>query len=331
MIDTTFDGKNVLITGGLGFLGSSLALKLMHSNARITVLDNLNPLYGGNRFNVRGLEDRLSIIIDDVRNLNIVEPLIERSDIVFHLAGQISYIDSLHMPYEDLDLNARATLNILECCRKRNPKVHVIFASTRMVYGRVDEPLVTEGSATNPLSLYGIHKLTSEKYLLMYFRDFGIPITILRLTNPYGPRQQVKHSKYSLVGWFVRQAMEGKVIKVFGDGTQLRDYIYVDDIVTSMLKCAGTPGAIGQVINVGSGRSTRFCDMVTKVVEQVNGGKIEFVPWPGDYEKVETGDISVDISKLKRLTLWGPEYSLEQGIKMTHEYYRKNWEHYFVS
>jgi len=323
-----FGSRNILITGGLGFLGSALATRLFQAGARITILDNLNPLYGGNLFNVRDLKDRVSIMIDDVRKIDVLEPLISRSEIVFHLAGQISYIDSLGMPYEDLDLNARATLSILECCRSVNPKAHVVFASSRMVYGKVAGPLVSESAATNPLSLYGIHKLTSEKYLLMYFKDFGIPVTILRLTNPFGPRQQVKHDKYSLVGWFIRQAMEGRVIRVFGDGSQLRDYIYVDDIVTSMLKCTAAPDAIGEVVNVGSGRSTRFRDMVTAVVKQVNRGKIEYIRWPDDYEKVETGDISVDISKLRRLTAWAPEYSLEEGIRRTHEYYAKYLEHY---
>jgi UDP-glucose 4-epimerase len=197
-----------------------------------------------------------------------------------------------------------------------------------MVYGKVEQSLVTEKCSTNPLSLYGIHKLTSEKYLLMYHKDFGIPIAILRLTNPYGPRQQVKHSKYSLVGWFIRQAIEGKTIKIFGDGAQLRDYVFVDDIVNAMLRCAKEPNAIGEVINVGSGVSTRFCDMVSAVINCVKNGKMEFIPWPNDYEKIETGDISVDISKLKTTTSWQSDITLENGIKKTFEYYKKFIENY---
>jgi len=320
--------RNVLITGGLGFLGSSLAVKLIECGARVTVIDNLNPLYGGNLFNIAGAVDRIEVIVDDVRNLAILEPLIEKADTMFHLAAQVSYIDSLAMPYEDLDLNAKATLGVLESCRRLNPGLRILFSSSRMTYGRVEGPLVTETSSTNPLSLYGIHKLTAEKYLLMYFRDFGIPSTILRLTNPYGPRQQIKHSKYSLVGWFVRQAMAGNVIKVFGDGGQLRDYVFVDDIVTAMLRCAEARSAVGEVINVGSGQSTRFRDMVRCVIECVNRGRMEFVPWPDNYERVETGDINVDISKLKSLTSWEPVYTLEEGIQRTFEYYSKYASHY---
>ena len=327
-MENNFKNKNILITGGLGFLGSSLSHTLIGYGANITIIDNLNPLYGGNIFNIKEVSDRITIIINDVRNMEIMMPLVEMADIIFHLAAQVSYIDSLQIPYEDLDLNAKATLNILESCRKLNPKAKIIFSSSRMVYGKVDKLLVTENCSTNPLSLYGIHKLTSEKYLLMYNKDFGIPITILRLTNPYGPRQQIKHSKYSLVGWFIRQAIEGKVIKIFGDGSQLRDYIFVDDIVNAMIRCAEVPNAVGEVINVGSGSSTRFCDMVSAVINCVKNGKMEFIPWPDNYEKIETGDISVDISKLKAITSWQPNITLEEGINKTYEYYNKHYLNY---
>lgn len=323
-----YKNKNILITGGLGFLGSNLSHRLIEFGANITVIDNLNPLYGGNIFNIKDVADRIKIVVNDVRNIEILIPLVESADIIFHLAAQVSYIDSLRIPYEDLDLNAKATLTILESCRKLNSKVKIVFSSSRMVYGKVEQSLVTEKCSTNPLSLYGIHKLTSEKYLLMYHKDFGIPITILRLTNPYGPRQQVKHSKYSLVGWFIRQAIEGKTIKIFGDGAQLRDYVFVDDIVNAMLRCAKEPKAIGEVINVGSGVSTRFCDMVSAVINCVQNGKMEFIPWPNDYEKIETGDISVDISKLKTITSWQSDITLENGIKKTFEYYKKFIENY---
>lgn len=328
MANDFFSGKNVLITGGLGFLGSSLADKLYERGANVTVIDNLAPLYGGNIYNVQGIQKKISVIINDMRNMEILQPLIEKNELIFHMAAQVSYIDSIAIPYEDLDLNAKATLNILECCRKVNPTARIIFASSRMVYGKVDAPKVVETSPTNPLSLYGIHKLTSEKYLLMYYKDFGIPSTVLRLTNPYGPRQQIKHSKYSLVGWFVRQAMEGKPIKIFGDGAQLRDYIYVDDIINAMLKCAESPEAVGEVVNVGSGASTKFSDMVKVVVNTVKNAVMEFVPWPENYEKVETGDITMDISKLKKITFWQPEVSLEEGVAKTYEYYKKHSTYY---
>jgi len=327
-MENYFSNKRVLITGGLGFLGSNMAEKLAHLGADVTLLDNLNPLYGGNKYNVKNLNGTVKIVLEDMRNIEALKPLVENTDLIFHLAAQVSYIDSLSMPYEDLDLNATATLNILECCRKVNTSAKIIFSSSRMVYGKVEQDLLTEDCAVNPLSLYGVHKLTSEKYLLMYYKDFGIPCTILRLTNPYGPKQQIKHSKYSLVGWFIRQAMEGNTIKIFGEGEQIRDYIFVEDIVNAMLKCAASPSAVGEVVNVGSGHSTKFSDMVHSVVDCVKNGKVEYVPWPANYEKIETGDIKVDFTKLKSITSWQPEFSLEEGIEKTFQYYSKFSSHY---
>ncbi len=274
--------------------------------------------------------NKFTLIINDVRNTEMLASIIGSADIIFHLAGQVSYIDSLSMPYEDLDLNAKSTLILLEVCRKTGRKPKIIFSSSRMVYGRAAQTLITEKASTNPLSLYGIHKLTSEKYLLMYYKDFDIPCVITRLTNPYGPHQQIKHSKYSLVGWFIRQAIEGKEIKIFGNGTQLRDYIYVSDIVDAMIRLAANPNAVGEVVNVGSGQTTRFCDMVSYVIECVNNGSMDFIAWPNDYENIETGDVTLDLSKLYQLTNWKPQIGLKQGIATTYEYYRNHFEKYVL-
>ncbi len=327
-MENSFNNKNILITGGLGFIGSNLAHKLLSYGARITIVDNLNPLYGGNLYNLENISDRVKVVIGDVRDSEIIKPIIEKSDYLFHLAAQVSYIDSLSIPFEDLDVNSKSTLNILEICRKFNPVIRIIFSSSRMVYGKAENSPITEQSETNPLSLYGIHKLTSEKYLLMYYKDFGIPCTIFRITNPFGPRQQIKHNKYSLVGWFIRQAMEDKTIKIYGDGKQLRDYIYIDDIIDAMVLAASSNEAIGEILNIGSGNSTRFCDMVSSVISCVKKGRMEFIPWPDNYEKIETGDVSVDISKLHRITLWQPKYSIQEGIRLTYEYFKNNYSNY---
>jgi UDP-glucose 4-epimerase len=330
-MDNYFKQKNILITGGLGFLGSSLAQRLVQHGANVTLLDNLNPMYGGNVFNAEAISNKIAIIINDVRNSEILTPLIQSAHIIYHMAAQVSYIDSLHIPFEDLDLNARATLNILEIHRRNDCKAKIIFLSSRMIYGKSEQSLITESSPTNPLSLYGIHKLASENYLLMYHRNFGTPVTVLRITNPYGPRQQIKHSKYSLIGWFVRQAIEGKTIQIFGEGKQFRDYIFVDDLVEAMLRCSEASDAVGEVINVGTGVSTRFCDMASTVVKKVGSGVIEFIPWPANYENVETGDIAVDISKLRRITAWQPSISLEDGVQETFAFYKKNFDRYVGS
>ncbi len=326
-----YKNKNILITGGMGFLGSNLAHRMVNLGANVTLLDNLNPLYGGNPYNIFDISNKVNIVIGDIRNVETLKILIKKTDYIFHFAAQVSYIDSISMPDEDLDVNAWATLNLCEICRKHNPNAKIIFTSSRMVLGKIDGTVFNEQSPTNPLSLYGTHKLTSEKYLQMYYKDFGIRSTILRITNPYGPRQQMKHHKYSILGWFIRQAMEGKTIKVFGDGNQIRDYIYIDDMVEPMCVVAATKDSDGQIINLGSGTGTMFKDMVQTVVDIVGSGNIEFVPWPQNYERVETGNSIADISKLKRLSGYAPVFDLNSGIERTYTYYKKHLKHYTAS
>ncbi len=324
----TYQNKKVLITGGLGFLGSNLTRKLLNDGAQITIVDNLNPLYGGNLFNIEGLEKDINIIIEDVRDEDKLIPIIKDTDLIFHFAAQVSYIDSLSMPYTDLDLNAKSTLQILELCRHYNPNAKIIFSSSRMVLGKIQTPKYGENHPTNPLSLYAIHKLTSEKYLLMYYHDFGIRTTIFRITNPYGPRQQIKHSKYSLPGWFIRQALEGKEISIFGSGEQVRDYIYIDDIVNAMYYTILNSESDGEIINLGSGYPSKFKDMVTNIVEIVGSGSIRYIPWPENYEKIETGDSIPDISKLTKISGYKSNISLKKGIELTANYYKEFMNHY---
>ena len=327
-VSTYYCEKRILITGGLGFLGSNLAHKLVSFGANVTIIDNLDPLYGGNLYNISSVRDKLKVIIGDIQDESLITPLLVDCDIVFHFAGQVSYIDSLNIPFRDLDLNARATLSILEIIRKHNLQTKIVFSSSRMVIGKSNNRIVDESVPTNPLSLYAIHKLTSEKYLLMYHSDFGIPVIIFRITNPYGVRQQLKHNKYSLVGWFIRMAMENKTITIFGDGKQLRDYIYVEDIIEAFLLSTANPTSNGEIINLGSGYSSEFGEMVNNIIRIVGSGEIKYVDWPANYERIETGNFQVDISKLKSLTGWAPSFTLEQGIRQTYEYYKSELSHY---
>jgi UDP-glucose 4-epimerase len=327
-VSNYYRGKRILITGGLGFLGSNLAHKLVSFDANVTIIDNLDPLYGGNLYNVNSIRDKLKIIIGDIQDESLITPLLLDCDIVFHFAAQVSYIDSLNIPFRDLDLNARTTLSILEILRKHNPGTKIVFSSSRMVIGKSNNLIVDESVHTNPLSLYAIHKLASEKYLLMYHSDFGIPVIIFRITNPYGIRQQLKHNKYSLVGWFIRMAMENKTITIFGDGRQLRDYIYVEDIIEAFLMSTANSESTGEIINLGSGYSSEFGEMVYNIIRIVGSGEIKYVDWPVNYERIETGNFQVDISKLKSLTGWAPSVTLEQGIRQTYEYYKSELSHY---
>jgi len=232
------------------------------------------------------------------------------------------------MPIEDLLMNAGMTLQLLEECRRLTVKPTVVFASSRMVIGKVAERLVSEDSIANPVSLYGVHKLASERYLSIYHQNFGIPTLSLRITNPYGPRQQIHHNRYCMVGWFIRQALENRRIEIFGDGLQRRDYVYIEDLAEAFLRCALAREAFGGVVNVGSGVATRFRDMVETVVDVVGQGRVDYVPWPQAYEKIETGDVVADLSRMHRLTGWHSQVDLRAGVEQTTDYYRRHWRHY---
>jgi len=327
-LERSYHNKRVLITGGLGFLGSSIARRLVNYGAKVTLVDSLNPLYGGNPFNVQDLGIKVSTVVGDLRDVRVVRDHVHDQDFIFHLAAQVSYIDSLNMPMEDLLSNAGMTLQLLEECRRLSAKPRFVLASSRMVVGRIEGPTQTEDAPVNPLSLYGVHKYASERYLAIYHQNFGIPTLALRITNPYGPRQQIHHSKYSLIGWFIRQALENQTITIFGDGDQRRDYVYIDDLTEGFLRCAAAPHAVGTVVNLGSGIATRFCDMVKAIIDIVGHGRVEFVPWPKDYAKLETGDAVADLSRLQQLTGWRAQTDLRTGIRRTADYYRRHWEHY---
>lgn len=320
--------SKILITGGAGFLGSNLAHALVQRGHDVTVLDAMLPLYGGNMFNLHGIEDAITFIRGDIRDAKLVKKLVVGVDIVYNLAAQVSYIDSKDQPFLDLDINGKGHLTVLEAVRAHVPNAKVFFSSSRMVYGKIQTTPVNESHPTEPLSLYGIHKLLGEKYCRYYSDTFGVHTVSVRIPNPYGPRQQMKHSKYSIVGWFVRQAMEGKIIEVFGDGSQERDYLYVDDIVDAFLQLT-EKGISGEVYNIGTHERMRFGDMVDTVLSEAGTGTKQHIPWPQQYEKNETGNYVADTSKIEAVTQWKPSVPLQEGIHRMVEYYRQYRQHYW--
>lgn len=323
-----FEGKRILITGGAGFIGSNLAQALVPLGAKVTILDAMLPLYGGNLFNLEGIKDKVEFVEGDIRDADLVANLVKGQDVIYNLAAQVSYIDSKEKPFEDLDINGRGQLTVLEQVRQHAPKARVLFSSSRMVYGRILTVPVKEDHPTDPLSLYGIHKLLAEKYYRYYADTFGLDTVSVRIPNPYGPRQQMKHSKYSIVGWFVRQAMEDKTITIFGDGSQERDYLFIDDIVDAFLHLT-VKGTSGEVYNIGTHERVRFVDMVDCVLATVGAGRKELVPWPENYEKNETGNYIADTTKIAQATGWKPRVLLTDGVKTMVEYYKENRSHYW--
>jgi len=323
--------KRLLITGGAGMIGSTLAHLAVQFGAAVRVVDALLPLYGGNEFNLRGIEDRVEFIRGDIRDEEVMRHAVEGIDYVFDLAAQVSYVHSNKDPLLDLDINCRGHLVVLEACRQFNPKAKLVFSSSRFVYGPTLYNPVNEDHPTNCKSIYGIHKLTAEKYFLFYHAAFGLDTVCVRIANPYGPRQQMKHSAYGIVNWFIRLAMEGDPLTIYGDGAQIRDYIFVEDTASALLAAAVSPATSGQIYNLGSGVGTTFRQMVETIAQLVPHTQIREVPWPADRYFVETGDYVSDIGRLRAATGWSPQVDLPSGILRTIEFYRENTQHYWSS
>jgi UDP-glucose 4-epimerase len=319
----------VMITGGLGMIGSNLAHALVALGARVTIIDALLPLYGGNLFNLQGITDQVTINYADIRDEHAINQLVQRQRIIFNLAAQVSYIDSQTEPFLDLDINCRGHLTLLEACRKFNPDVRVLFSGSRMQYGYIEHNPARENHPMRPLSIYGMHKMVGEHYHFFYHRMHSIECVVFRIANPYGPRQQMKHSKYGIVNYFIKLAMTGQPIKIYGDGRQIRDYVYVDDIVAAFLRAGIAANAVGEAFNIGSGIPTSFRQMAETVVDVVGDGQIQYIPWPDDYERIETGDYVSDLSKSLKVLGWHPHVSLCEGIERTYHFYRKYHEHYW--
>ncbi|MBI2065655.1 MAG: SDR family NAD(P)-dependent oxidoreductase [Candidatus Zambryskibacteria bacterium] len=325
-----FACKKVLITGGAGFIGSSLAHALIELGAKVTIIDAMLPLYGGNMFNLEEIKEKIKFIKGDIRDKELVNDLVRDKDFIFDLAAQVSYIDSKDLPFLDLDINCLGRLTVLEAVKDTAPAARLIFPSSRMVYGKIHSTPVKEDHPTAPLSIYGIHKLTGEKYYRYYHDTFGLDTLVVRLPNPYGTRQQMKHSKYSIVGWFLRQALDGGTINIFGEGLQEMDYIYIDDVVDGLLRVA-EKGLPGEVYNLGANERVSLVGMVDKILAETGTGKKEHIPWPENFEKNKTGGYIADTSKIERDTGWKARVSLKEGIKRMVKYYKKNRENYWSS
>lgn len=323
------EGRKVLITGGLGFIGSNLAGRLVELDASVTLVDSLIPEYGGNLFNIRGLEDRLRVNIADVRDAHGMRYLVQGQDILFNLAGQTSHIDSMRDPYTDLDINARAQLSILEACRHHNPGVRVVYASTRQIYGRPEYLPVDERHPLRPTDVNGINKMAGEFYHLLYSDIYDIRSCVLRLTNTYGPRMRVKDARQTFVGVWIRNLLRGDPLDIYGDGTQLRDFNYVTDVVEALLLAAGSDRAVGSVLNLGSEPAINLLDMARLMV-RVNGeGEYRVIPFPPDRKAIDIGDYYADFSEARDLLGWSPAVSLEEGMAETLDYYRRHGDAYW--
>jgi UDP-glucose 4-epimerase len=324
-----FAAKRILITGGLGFIGSNLAIRLVESGARVTLLDAMIPGHGGNLFNIAPVKDEVAVNFSDVRDEHSMNYLVRDKDYIFHLAGQNDHVLSQTDPYPDIDINVKGSVVLLEACRKSNPAARLVYTGTRGEYGSVAQLPASEDTPINPKGIYELSSLTAQKVFKIYHDNHGIRSVTLRLTNIYGERAQMQHSRFGVANWFVRLALDGQPIQVFGDGRIVRDFVYVQDCVAAICACACTDAAYGEVLNVGDDAPSSFGELAETVVAEAGAGSWKLAPFTPERVAQEPGDFYSDISKIRRLAGWEPTTSLRDGIRRTIAYYRANKAYYW--
>jgi UDP-glucose 4-epimerase len=325
-----YRGRRVMVTGGLGFIGSNLARRLVALGADILLVDSLIDDYGGHLFNIDGIESQVRVNIADIRQATTMNYLVRDREVIFNLAGQVSHIDSMRDPYTDLEINCRSQLTLLEACRNHNPAAKVVFAGTRQVYGKPDRLPVDETHLVRPTDINGINKVAGEYYHLVYNNVFGVRACSLRLTNIYGPRQLVRHNRQGFIAWFVRLVVEDKEIQIFGDGLQLRDFVYVDDAADAFLRAGATDAVNGQVFNVGGAQPISHLELVTLLIETAGTGSYRLVEWPPDKKVIDIGSFYADSTRFRTTTGWEPSVTLRDGLAQTIAYYREHLPRYLA-
>lgn len=316
------EGMEVLITGGLGFIGSNIAHGLVKHGARVTIFDACLDPYGWNFTNIREIRDQVEFIKGDVRDFDALKAVTQGKSLIYHMAAQVGREISMEDPWLDTNTNCNGTLNLLEICRRWNPEAKIVYAGSR---GQIGEPQylpVDEDHPCEPTDIYGINKLAAEKYLLLYSHVYGMPVVSLRLNNVYGERCQMQNGFYGILNWFMANAMTGKPITVYGKGSQTRDYVYIADVVDAFLRAGVSSAANNQVFFVGSGKETVFLDMVKEVVRAVGKGEIVHVPFPESREKIDIKKFVVTYDKINAALGWEPQVDLRTGIERTVAFYR---------
>ncbi len=323
-----YRGRRVMITGGLGFIGSNLARALVDLGADVLLVDSLIPDYGGNLHNIAGIESRLRVNVADVRQQSTMNYLVQDRELIFNLAGQVSHLDSMRDPETDLEINCRGQLTLLEACRRHNARAKVVYAGTRQIYGKPERLPVDETHLVRPTDINGINKAAGEYYHLVYNNVFGVRACSLRLTNVYGPRQLIRHNRQGFIAWFIRLAVEGREIQIYGDGSQMRDFVYVDDVVDAFLRAGSTDTVNGDAFNVGGREPISHRELAELLIEVAGAGRVRFVEWPAEKKAIDIGSFYSNSAKFESAVGWRPTIPLREGLRRTIEFYRANLVHY---
>lgn len=324
-----YHGTKVLVTGGLGFLGSNLCHTLVRLGAKVTIVDTMIPNLGGNIFNIEGIRDRVSLHITDIRSEHSMNYIVQDQEIIFHLAGQVNHVSSIRDPLQDMDINVRGTLILLESMRMHASHARLIFVGTRGQYGKSIKLPVDEEHPQHPKGIYALSNITAESMISIYNDVHHFQSVCLRLTNTYGSRHQMKHDEFGVFNWFIRKALDNESIPIFGDGLTVRDYLYVDDAVECLLQCGIHPDALGDIFNAGCGQPTSFLELAQLIIKIAGSGRVEFCPFTSERLALEPGNFYCDISKITTRLPWKPRTPLEDGIQKTLSFYRKFKEHYW--
>ena len=323
-----YKGRSALVTGGLGFIGSNLVRRLVEIGVQVSVLDALMPEQGGNQYNLRDLLGRVEVHTADMRDPQVVNHLVAGVDYIFNLAGSVSHLESMQQPLRDLELNCAAHVTLLEACRSFNPHVKVVFTSTRQVYGKPVYLPLDEQHRVAPLDVNGINKLAAEHYHLLYQRVYGTRAVCLRLTNTYGPRQLIHHNRQGFLGWFIRQAIEGGVIELYGEGRQRRDMNYVDDVVEALLLAGASEQAEGEVYNLGGDEPVSLAELAETLISITGRGTIRTVPFPPERQLIDVGNTHSSFAKIESALGWRPRMPLREGFERTVEFFERHRAHY---
>lgn len=324
-----FRERRVVITGGLGFIGSNLAHRLVSLGAQVRIVDSARPETGANRFNLKSIAADVDLRISDMRDMHVITEMIEDQEYLFNLAGQVSHVESMNAPQDDLEINTVCQLAMVEACRKNNPLIKVVHAGTRQVYGCTKSLPVNEYHPVSPVDYNGVAKLAGEMYHLVGQRVFGLQATSLRMTNIYGPRMRCVDGRQTFLGDWIRRLFMDQPLVVYGTGGQIRDLNYVEDVVDALLLAATSATSTGQIYNLGSPEPIRLIDLACLMIEIFGKGRYELHPFPAERQHIDIGDYQGDYSKIQAELGWWPRVSLHEGLERSFDYFRQHQEHYW--
>jgi len=318
-----------VISGGLGFIGSNLAHRLVSLGARVRIVDAALPETGANSFNLQGIIESVELQIADLRDTGVVKDMILGQDYLFNLAGLVSHVDSMRSPQDDLEVNAACQLSIVEACRKYNQSIKVVYAGTRQVYGRSRYLPVNENHLIDPVDYNGVTKRAGEMYHIVGQRVYGLHAVSLRMTNTYGPRMHCNDGRLTFLGDWIRRLFDGQPLEIYGTGEQVRDLNYVDDVVDALLLAHSSEELAGQIYNLGSPEPIRLLDLANLMIEIFGSGSYKLCLFPPERLRIDIGNYQGDYSKIRAELGWQPNVSLRDGLTRTFEYYRQHHGHYW--